>query len=117
MNDFVKKNILECYGLMRDYFHGDVESDKDYNKMCNGIDRLRIGIPEEVYEKIMEFVYKELAPLVEGEEDHDTVFAECIEAEKNGDDSEMGAAYLRLMFSVDGKIEKFATEVLRPYLL
>ena len=48
-SDFVKKNILECYGLMRDYFHADVESQVDFDGMYNGIDRLRIGIPEDIY--------------------------------------------------------------------
>ena len=121
LSDFSKRNVMACYGLMKDFMHDNVESEENYANLLLGLEKLRIGIPEEIYAKIIKFVDEELAPLVY---ESDKVFAVCdkVKAEMKKDIKEedivkIAAPYLDILFNVEEKLDDFGMKELHPYLV
>lgn len=118
VTDFVKRNILNAYGLMKDFLCSDVEDEQCYADMVTGIDKLEIGIPREIYAKIKAFIEEELTPLTyEGER----VFADCLrtkeEMKEESDVAAVMSSFLEVLQNVNEKLHEFGMNVLYPHLV
>lgn len=74
-SDFVKKNIFECYSLMKNYLHSDdIEEEETYCIMRFELEKKRISIPKHIFKKISDFADEYLDPIIY---DYDNLFKEC----------------------------------------
>lgn len=128
LTDFCKKNVMDCYGIMKAYIRSDdMESAECFTEMCLEIDKRKVGMPKIIFDKIEAFVNENLAPIIYERED---VFAECY-SEKLGRFDEDGTFcliseeatyqfiinFMKKLAEIEELLEKFGMEELHPYLV
>ena len=71
-SDFVKRNIFKAYEIIMNHIKSSKVQDEDaYLEVCNQINNLKIGIPSNIYRKIIDFMEEYLDVLIC---DEDTFF-------------------------------------------
>ena len=120
-----KENIQKCYELLKDHIASmEVEDEQRLADLTSEIDKLKLAIPPEIYEKIEIFIKEEFFPMVYeyervfealhkkeyGEYDENHTF--CVKREEEMQKIIM--EYFKILLSVDEKLEKFASEELAP---
>lgn len=126
-SNFVKTNVLNAYHLMMDYIQSeDIENEDTYITMRQQLNRLKVGIPHELYTKIETFANTELDPIIY---EHDTFFAEMYSENFGFFDEEncfhvkedakfdFFDKYLKITLSVQNKLEDFGKNELYPVLM
>lgn len=133
-SDFVKNNILFCYEELRAFLEEMKGCAKEYyhllytlEKTKDAIKNKRFGMPQEIYEEIMEYIDEEFQPFVD---DLETVLAPVRTPEfapkyVNGKIQPMSrdlidkstAIYNEIFFGYFERLDKFAFEKLYPILM
>lgn len=128
LTDFNKNAILRCYELMKDYLHDDAMEDEEcFSQMFAEIEKQRIAIPREVYEKIGQFIDENLAPIVyEREETYSECYSEDIgfyneegiwEVRDEESMKRMCMAFIMRTMEIEQALDKFAMDELHPLLV
>ena len=128
LTDFNKNAILRCYELMKDYLHDDAMEDEEcFSQMFAEIEKQRIAIPGEVYEKIGQFIDENLAPIVyEREETYSECYSEDIgfyneegiwEVRDEESMKRMCMAFIMRTMEIEQELDKFAMDELHPLLV
>lgn len=126
-SDFVKKNISECYSLMKDYLHSeDIQEEEVYCIMRFELEKKRISIPKHIFKKISNFADEYLDPIVY---DYDNLFKECYTSDighyKDNVfqiDTEDGtmkhiSRFFNKIIEIEKKLDDFAMKELYPILI
>lgn len=75
VTDFNKYLIFRCFQTMKEFLHDDkLELEECFADMYQQIETYGIGIPEEIFKKILECIDEFLAPIVY---DRERTFAQC----------------------------------------
>ena len=128
LTDFNKNAILRCYELMKDYLHDDqMEHEECFSQMFTEIEKQRIAIPGEVYEKICQFIDETLAPIVyEREETYPECYSDDIgfyneegiwEVRDEESLKRMCMAFIMRTMEIEQALDKFAMDELHPLLV
>lgn len=73
-SDFVKQNIKQCYELVMDFVQeGEIEDEESYCKMRRQFDKMKVWVPREVYDKILDFIDTYLDSIIYGD---DNIFSD-----------------------------------------
>lgn len=122
-----KHNTQKCYILLKDYLNSeDVEDESYYIKVRFEIDKLKIAIPDNIFSQIIEFIDKEIKPIIYNPEE---VFA-SLYTEKYGvmgndgtfhikDESalyQILGKHIEIIIDIEKKLDEFALTVLSPVL-
>lgn len=128
LSDFNKNVILHCYEIMKDYLHDEeMENENCFSDMYAEIEKLRIAIPQDVYDKICTFIDENLAPIIY---ERIETFSECY-TEKIGFFNEDGVwqvkteegmkemcmAFLMKTMEIEQHLDEFAMTELHPLLV
>lgn len=128
LSELNKIAIFKCYTLMKDYLHDEaMEQEECFAQMYTMIEMQRVAIPDGVYEKIIIFIDKVLAPIIY---ERENTFAECY-SEKigftNADGNwevhnedcakKMCMAFIMKTMEIEEKLDKFAMDELHQYLV
>ncbi len=86
LSDFSKQQVLDCYEMMVKFvsFKEKIKS-ADLYRLEEKISRRRIGIPKEVYDKIISFVEVNFTPMIDGKDFNWCYDADCGAWDYNGD--------------------------------
>lgn len=126
-SDITKQNIQKCFSIIKNYLESwEVEDESRYAEMTVAIDRLKVAIPKDIFDKIMDFIKCEIAPLVY---EHDTIFSSMYKEEyghydenhvfviKDGKLNKVLEEYLKIVMDVEKRFDEFSTKELSPILL
>lgn len=128
MTDFNKNAILHCYKLMKDYLHDDeIEDEECFSQMFAEVEKQKIAIPRDVYQKICQFIDERLAPIVY---EREKTFTECYRDDigfYNSEDvwevsdeesmKKMCMAFIVRIFEIEQELDNFAMSELHPLLI
>lgn len=128
LSDITKNAIFKCYEAMKNYLHDDeMESEDCFCKMYSEVEKYRIMMPTSFFDKISDFIDKNLAPIVYEPE---KVYADCYTDEigyfdKKGTwviKDEEGTKNMIMNFMVknveiEQQLDDFAMKELHPYLV
>ena len=117
MTEFCKKNIFECYKLMKNFVTNmEIEDEDKYGELLSAIKTYEVAIPENVYRKIENFVNDVLGKEIdriyrESDDSIQDIKLDEVESMK------MLGRFMEKIWEMDQKLEKFGTEELRPMLI
>lgn len=129
LSDFTKSRIMLCYELIVEYLNDDdKEYEECFTKMANKVRSQKIAMPEEIYNKIENFIDQNIAPFIY--EDTDAKFTsrliegEEFKIEEDGSlhlltekaTKEVIRSYLELVLEMHSKTEEFGIQELQPLL-
>lgn len=128
MTDFNKGAIFHVYSLLKDYLHSDdVQCEEAYCELITEIDKYKITMPSEVFDKIYAFVEDCIEPIVYKPQE---VFRECYTEEIGNLDEnrvfrvhniegteKMIINYMFKLVEIEQELDEFATSELFPYLV
>lgn len=126
-SDVSKMSIQKCYDILKDYLHSDdVENEECYVEMRMEIDKLKISIPNDIFQKIVEFIDKEIDPIIY---ESDKVFASLYTEEYGFMDGagvfhikgeeefkQILGKHIEIMIGIENKLDEFAVSELAPIL-
>lgn len=99
-SDYAKKNINKGYVLMKEYISSPyVDDEESLVDFWEELSKLRAGIPKLIFIKMKDFCEENFSPLVY----------------KNSFDNDL-ETFLRTVLVIEGKLDKFADEVLNPII-
>lgn len=127
-SDFVKRQIMECYTLMKDYLRSEnVEDENTYCEMRSEMDKRKIAIPKSVYEKITNFANEHLDPIIYDEKNtFASLYTEDIGYyDKKGvfhtrseeKTIEFCGRFLDILLKIEQELDDFAMKELYPILI
>ena len=85
VSDFSKQKVIECYEMMIKFvsWKEEIKPDELY-RLEEKIAKRRVGIPGEIYNKIIYFVETNLAPLLDERRNHWCTEEECGQYDHDG---------------------------------
>ena len=127
LNDFSKNAVWKCYELMKNYLHDDeVEYESCFVAMFQEIDKIKIAIPEAIYQKITQFMDDSLAPIVY---EREKTFSACYSDEVGFYNAEgrweirdeegmkkLCMEFMLKLMEVEDELDEFAMKELYPLL-
>jgi len=118
ISDFSKQHIWECYNVIFDYLKNfepvdEDEEDSEFMFMMDEIEKRSVCIPEDIYNKIDEFVTDNIIPLSSGEAFDDMQDA----IDEGSDDQEITAKYMWAIMQRQNALREFAKKELYPLLI
>lgn len=127
LNDFSKDAVFKCYSLMKSYLTGEDVEDKDaFCKMSDEVNKYRICIPPELFDKISNFIDNELSPIVYAPYE---TFSDCYlddigEFDENdcfhiyeGEEIRFACGFFDTIFNIEKSLDELAMREFYPLLV
>lgn len=124
VSEFQKQQIMEIYEALKNFVSGmDIENEDEYYRIRAVIERKKLVLPETIFNAIMQFMDNVVEEYVFDAE-YPTFTEEEAEYENGVMNIKTDAAFNKLMShflerlqELDEKIDQFAEQELRAYLL
>lgn len=129
MNELSKKAIYDIYCIMKEYLrYENLEDEESYSELFYEIEKRKLIIPSDIYDKIVAFIDDNIASYVHEDAEHrcekcfenDNV---AINQDGNYEIKDIDALekimiiYQEQLYRLNKKLDDFAMQELRPYLI
>ena len=117
MTEFCKKNVFECYKLMKEFLTSmDIEDEDKYAELLSSIKTYEIAVPKDVFGKIYDFANVVLGEEIDRiyQENEDSLQAIALDEVES---IKVLGEFFEKIWKMDQKLEKFGREELMPVLI
>ncbi len=126
LTDFNKQCIYECYSLLRDCVAEKIANKGHVATAFRKVEQYRITLPSDLYERIYNFMRENISPIIENPDFFSAIYSpEYGNYNDDGDfvvnsEESLNKQFLTLVsisIDLENKIDAFAMEYMRPYLI
>jgi len=117
MNEFCKKNVLECYKKMKAFvINKEIKDEEKFGELLSTISMYEIGIPRDVYRKIYDFAENIMGEHIENIYENNVDAVEVIELDEV-ESMKLIGEFIKEIYELDMKLEEFGRNILQPMLV